>query len=97
MSNILYLDDFKKTHLSSGFFIETRFFEHTSANENTNWSFNNTCEENDKEDELKELVNDLLPLYNNYIDKLQSMSDISELTETLQRAFVFLNQEVNYD
>lgn len=90
MSNILYLDDFKKTHLSSGFCVETRFFEHMSANQNT-------CEANDKEDELQELVSDLLPVYNNYIDKLQSMTDINELTETLQRVFVFLNQEVNCD
>lgn len=90
MSNILYLDDFKKTHLSSGFCIETRFFEHMSANQNT-------CEENDKEDELRELVNDLLPIYNEYLDKIHSTTDIGELTETLQRAFVFLNQEVNCD
>lgn len=89
MSNILYLDDFKKTHLSSGFCIETRFFEHMSANQNT-------CESVDKIEEVHELINDLLLMINDYTDKLQSMTDIDELTESLQRTFVFLNKEVNY-
>lgn len=89
MSNILYLDDFKTFTLNVSLPIETRFFEHKSANNNS--------VDIDKIYELNELVNDLTPVINRYVDQLHAITDVDELIDILQRIFVFLNTEIKYD
>jgi hypothetical protein len=89
MSNIIYLDDFKEPPLNSALYKEIRFFEHISAN-------NNSVGIN-KANELHELVCDLMPVVDKYFDQLHSMNDIDDLINSLQRVFVFLNQETKHD
>lgn len=89
MSNILYFDDFREKHINNALSFETRFFEHTSANNNSVGV--------DKICELHELHSDLMPVISKYFDQLHNITDLDELIDSLQRVFVFLSQETKYD
>lgn len=89
MSNIIYIDDFKEPQLNSAIYKEIKFFKHISAN-------NNSVGIN-KVNELQELIGDLMPVVDKYFDQLHSMNDIDDLINSLQRVFVFLNQETKHD
>lgn len=89
MSNIIYIDDFIEPHLNSAVYKEIKFFKHISANKNSVGI--------NKVNELQELIGDLMPVVDKYFDQLHSMNDIDDLINSLQRVFVFLNQETKHD
>ncbi len=88
MSNVVFIDDFKEKTYELGISFETELYSGIAANMND-------AQVIPKKQELSSLVSDLHPVVNKYFDQLHNIRDIDELIESLQRAFVFLNKEID--
>jgi len=66
------------------------FFEPQNANDNIHDFMS-------KEYALQELINDLTPVLDLYIDQLHETKEIEDLIDSIQRVFVFLNKQIKYN
>lgn len=84
MAEIFNLDDYRETQFGSAFAINTFLLNISASNLNRI---------SEKESELIELINDIRPAVDRYFDHLHTITDIDQMINLLQNAFVFLNKE----